>query len=96
MFNQPHNLSTAFDNLWNEPEPADFFTPDPPEPEMELGINDDVIAHGRNGVDYTGYVLDTDPYQNLALVKVWDHQVGAPYTAWWEVAWLDMPTAVAA
>jgi hypothetical protein len=60
---------------------------------IEAGVN--VVAHGRNGVDYRGVVLATNPEAGEALVKVWDREAAAFYTAWWKAEWLDVVKATA-
>lgn len=76
---------------------ADIIPLNPPEPVLDIGIGDDVIAHGKNGVDYKGFVKATDPYQALVLVQIVDPTCpNSRHVAWWEVKYVEKETAVAA
>jgi hypothetical protein len=78
------------------PELGDRLMPDAPEPEIDFAPGDDVIAHGKNGMDYDGFVKAVDAWQGLALVRIWDHEVRSFHVAWWEVKHLSNKKAVAA
>lgn len=73
---------------------ADIILLDPPEPVLDVAPGDNVIVHGRNGVDYVGFVKNTDPYQRLALVQIVDaYCPNSKHVAWWEVKYVEKQTA---
>jgi hypothetical protein len=77
-------------NLLDFPRVRELMHLNPPEPDMEVGPGDVVVVHGKNGVDYDGLVLATDPYQNLALVQIYDPScVRGVFKGWWEAAYIE-------
>src|SRR5690606_11116660 len=82
-------LTTLFDHLWSEPQPGDFLPPDvSEEAESEilwLGVDDYCWVVGPQG-GYVGIILDTNPDEQIALVRAWDSEAGAYITHWWSIA----------
>lgn len=44
-----------------------------------------VVCIGANGVNYDGAAYEIDNAVSEVYVVAWDHEVGAPYVAWWDL-----------
>ncbi len=62
------------DYLWEQPTYADIVPLEPIATELFFGIGDRVSVLFQNGVSYRGYLCDTDPIEQTALVRYWDRQ----------------------
>lgn len=80
------SLRQFYDQFWPIPQPGDELPPEGPEPRLKRDFTpgEEVVIHGRN-VEYTGNVLDVDPYENRVVVRYYDPKLGKHQTRKWAI-----------